>query len=955
MSNRVYVEVSSIEMTPDEKRARNKTGYALKIHRGHYLGGLSDAALERLTSEVLVDDICEQVQRMGQRPKTPACFIDVRYKAGVTDTRREALFEAAKILNLPGLSEVSLVDRYVFEAPLEQSQLLHAARLLSNGVVQNFYINEAAPAFEQENHAFVARCEEIEILSLDDDALCALSEARRLALDLEEMQALKRYFGQEGRNPTDVEIETMAQTWSEHCVHKTFRAKIDTKVFDSTNAEISNHIISSMLDTYLVAATQKVAKDHVRSAFVDNAGIVAFDDEFDLAIKVETHNHPSALEPFGGAHTGVGGCVRDILGVSAKPIANTAVLCFGDPNFLPATTNVAPAQVREGVLLGIEDYGNKMGIPTTSGALLFDAGYNHNPLVFCGSVGILPKGSHPTKAMQGDHIVVIGGRTGRDGLKGATFSSMTMTHDTAQTAGSVVQIGHPINEKQLQEVIVRARDQKLYNAITDCGAGGLSSAVGEMGRDLGARVFLERVPLKYKALHPWEIWLSEAQERMVLAVSSKHLARLQSLCDAHEVELSSIGTFDGSKQMHITHEGKRVCCLDMAFMYEAHPQKHLSARHGLKEMRATSFEVKNRGDTLLHLLAHQNASSREEIVRRFDHEVQGGSVVKPFAAATGDSPNDATLIVPLEARLRGRHRRGFALGCGINIEYGKHDPYRMASACVDEAIRNVTCVGANPDKISLVDNFCWGDPKQEDRLGALVECARACHDAALLFGAPFVSGKDSLNNEYENQEGERRAIPHTILVTALGIVDDVSHASSSALKEAGNHVLLIGTTQNEMGGSLLSVLDKSLGLENTLVPTLQKSALSNARAVHTLLKKGLAKSCHDLSEGGLLVALAEMALGGRLGLNLDVSRALDSLSAQEKMCKDAFYFSESLSRYLVEVRPENLATAIKNVGQIPCFDLGQVTQNDRIVISSNDACDLDVSVSDCLAAFKTAF
>ncbi|MEO0599074.1 MAG: AIR synthase-related protein, partial [Chloroflexota bacterium] len=448
--------------------------------------------------------------------------------------------------------------------------------VFSNPVIQRHSVDSLLDAPFVAPHESDGLVETISIRDAGDNQLIDISKERRLSLNLIEMQAVQQWYKDEDRDPTDIELEMVAQTWSEHCIHKTFKAEIR---FEDADGDV--HIVDGLINEYLRAATEKVDKDWVVSAFVDNAGIIRFDETFDLAFKAETHNHPSALEPFGGANTGVGGVVRDVLGVSAKPIANTDILCFGHQNMpmedVPDGV-LHPRRIQAGVVHGVEDYGNKMGIPTVSGAILYDEGYTANPLVFCGCVGILPHGSHVTEPQAGDYVVVLGGRTGRDGLRGATFSSMEMDTSTSDIASISVQIGHPINEKQVQEVILRARDEGLYNAITDCGAGGLSSAVGEMGEVLGADVQLQTIPLKYPGLRPWEIWLSEAQERMVMAVAPEKWERLLEIANGQDVEITNIGTFGNDGRITLRYGDEIVGDIGTDLLHECLPRRTMHAK-----------------------------------------------------------------------------------------------------------------------------------------------------------------------------------------------------------------------------------------------------------------------------------------------------------------------------------------------------------------------------------------
>jgi phosphoribosylformylglycinamidine synthase len=569
------------------------------------------------------------------------------------------------------------------------------------------------------------------------------------------------------------------------------------------------------------------------------------------------------------------------------------------------------------VIHGIEDYGNKMGIPTVNGAILYHKGYTANPLVFCGCLGLLPRDSHPNKAQAGDLIVVIGGRTGRDGLRGATFSSMELVNTTSEIAGSSVQIGNPIQEKQVQEVILQARDERLYHAITDCGAGGLSSAVGEMGQPLGARVYLERVPLKYPGLRPWEIWLSEAQERMVLSVPPEHWERLQQICLGQDVGAVNIGSFERSGRLRLFYSERVVADITMAFLHDGIPQRHLQAAWSPSKTShpPNREQIPSRGDlkdTVLKLLAHPNIHSKEHVICRYDHEVQAGTVIKPLVGAANHGPSDAAVIIPLDTTQSGNPQRGVAIANGICPLYGEIDPYAMAWAAIDEAIRNLVAVGADPDQIAILDNFCWGNGNLPDRLGSLVRCAQGCFDAALAYGVPFISGKDSLNNEYADVDGQRHAIPGTLLISAIGIVPEVSNTVTMDLKGAGNLLYVVGETRDEMGGSHYNLVH---GIDGGSVPQPVPSAIETMRALHKAIRAGLVQSCHDVSEGGIAVALAEMCIGGRLGAEIYANNISNNQTPVERML-----FSESSSRFLVEVRHEDKQAFEAILGKVPHKD-----------------------------------
>jgi phosphoribosylformylglycinamidine synthase subunit PurSL len=880
-------------------------------------GDLSATDLRRLAVELLVDPIVEgyYLQPIHAPPRAggPALAVEVGYLPGVTDPVADNLLRRARLMGIGGLEATATGKRYAFEDSLSRDDLHTIAReLLCNDVIQSYSLEPIRPAFVP--HAEPStRVETVPLQNLTGRELTRLSTERVLSLSLAEMQAIRDEFARLGREPTDVELETLAQTWSEHCQHKTFKAEIAytcqgglARVLPAGSRPEPPYEerIPGLLRNYIRAATETLARPWVRSAFEDNAGIIDFDDDFEVSFKVETHNHPSALEPFGGANTGVGGVIRDVLGVSHRPIANTDVLCFGPGDLLPGEIPAGalhPQRIAQGVVAGIEDYGNKMGIPTVSGAILYDRDYAANPLIYCGCVGLAPKGSHRRDPQPGDLCVALGGRTGRDGLHGATFSSAELTHETGATVGSVVQIGDPIVEKAVLEAVMIARDERLYTAITDCGAGGFSSAVGEMGSQVGADVELQDVRLKYPGLRPWEIWLSEAQERMVLATPPDNLPRLQAICDGLDVEWTVIGRFTGDKRLTVRYGGQLVADLDMHFLHNGWSTGTMRAVWTPPDFPEPELELRtDLTPILLKMLAHPDVASKEAVIRRYDHEVQGATVVKPLVGVASDGPSDAAVLKPLETG----GWQGVAIGCGINPHYGRVDPYAMAWAAVDEALRNLVCVGADPDRVALLDNFCWGNPRLPDRLGRLVRAAQGCHDAAIAYGAPFISGKDSLNNEYIDPQGEKKAVPPTLLISSLGSVPDVRQAVTMDLKEVGNQLYIVGETRAELGGSLYHRLHESLGRS---VPGPLPDAIETMRALHRAMRSGLVRACHDCSEGGLAVAAAEMAFAGRLGLDLNLAPVPCSPDVDRD---DVVLFAESGGRFLVEVAPED-ATAFE--------------------------------------------
>ncbi len=899
-------------------------------------------ALARLCTLLLVDPVTESATwgpADGDEDLPPSVHcVEVAFRPGVTDVATRELARGMAEIGLPACA-VATATRFLLEGELSETQLRTLGRqLLCNETVQHFALGRITPHFGADtppNHTV----ETVSLAALDNDALIALSKQRLLSLDLAEMQAIQAFYAGQLREPTDVELETLAQTWSEHCVHKTFRAEIDFTWQAADGRELARIAVDGLLRQYIRAATEAVYPDWLHSAFVDNAGIVAFDDKYDLAFKVETHNHPSALEPFGGANTGVGGVVRDIIGVSARPIATTDVLCFGPQN-LPhervAAGFLHPQRMAAGVVAGVADYGNKLGLPTVNGAVFYDEGYLGNPLVFCGCVGILPRGSHPTALQAGDLIVALGGRTGRDGLHGATFSSAELTHETSESSGSAVQIGDPITEKGLIEIIEAARDARLYTAITDCGAGGFSSAIGEMGRDLGADVDLAAAPLKYSGLAPWEIWLSEAQERMVLAVPPENLQTLEALASLWDVELSVLGTFPGDGRLRVRSGDKVVADLPMDFLHDGLPRRRLVAIHREPDAHAHDLAALDGGATLLAMLAHPNIASKEAIVRRYDHEVRGGTLVRPFTGPHMDGPTDAAVLKPLNTW---EHDAAFVLSAGINPQLGRRDPYAMAVSAIDEAVRNAVAVGGDPDRIALLDNFCWGNPMLPDRLGSLVRACQGCYDGALAYSAPFISGKDSLFNEFNGV-----SIPGTLLISALTLAPDMARCVTSDLKRAGNLLYVVGASRAELGGSLLHALH---GLEGGAPPVLPDAPLERYRALHRAMRAGLVQACHDCSEGGLAVALAEMALAGRLGVSVDLGLA----PTEEPLDNAALLFGESNGRLVVEIAPSDAAAFAEMLEGVACAQIGLVTRDARVVVANGHAPLIDLALEEVVAAW----
>jgi len=892
-------------------------------------GDFDEDFAKRLGRELLADPVCEQFyigRTAAPAGLAKATLIEVHLKSGVTDPVAESV--SAAIADMGGKAEhVRTARKYVLLGDISAGQIeTIAKKVLANDCIEICIIGNEAEPPSPHTEPYKLHIVHWPIRELDDEGLLQLSKEKDLFLNLVEMKAIQDYYRRLGREPTDIELETLAQTWSEHCVHKTLKSSIDLSI----NGEQIH--FDNLLRETVFKATQELNKSWCISVFDDNAGVVEFDENSAVCFKVETHNHPSALDPYGGAATGIGGVIRDPMGtgLGARPIANTDVFCFGPPDKkleeIPKGV-LGPRRIMKGVVAGVRDYGNRMGIPTVNGAIYFDERYIANPLVYCGNIGLMDRDKCFKNPQSDNLIVVVGGRTGRDGIHGATFSSGQMTHEHETIFSHAVQIGNPITEKKMLDVLIQANEAGLYEAITDCGAGGLSSAVGEMGKKLGAEVDLEKVPLKYAGLSYTEIWISEAQERMVIAVKPENIDKIMKIFSDENVEATVIGKFTDTGKLILRYEGQQVGELDMEFLHEGVPKYSRKAVWNAPSLVEPALPEKdNYNAELLQILSSYNVASKEWVVRQYDHEVQGNSVIKPLTGVDNDGPSDAAVIRP-----KFDSERGLAIACGMNPLYGDIDPYWMALSGIDEAIRNIICVGGRFDRIALLDNFCWGDCSRPETLGSLVRAAQACYDGAKAFGAPFISGKDSLNNEFECEDGRRISIPPTLLISVMSLVDDVRKCVTMDVKRAGNFLFVVGLTKNELGGSHYYKLFGQLGAN---VPKVDlEMAPRIAAKLCEAIAKGLVVSCHDCSEGGLAVALAEMAFAAGLGIEADL-RGL----AKSPDCKrvDAQLFSESNSRFVVEVKPDNYDAFVKLMLNLPFGHIGKVTDNGRLVIKAED-------------------
>ncbi|MDL2290547.1 phosphoribosylformylglycinamidine synthase [Desulfovibrio sp. OttesenSCG-928-F20] len=933
-------------------------------------------------------------------------IIEVALRPGVTDNEgRTARDTLALVLGLKRDFAVYTSTHYHIKSGLDRSGAERIAKeLLANDLVQLWSIKSGdqwrkAPGFTPRTAKVTGKAETavsvLPLSAMSDDELTALSRDNTWALSLQEMHAIRAQYSkpeiQSARKaqglpaePTDAEMEVLAQTWSEHCKHKIFAAHIDYENSETGRCES----IASLYKTCIQGSTAVIRArlgqtDFCRSVFKDNAGVVSFCDSHDVCIKVETHNSPSALDPYGGALTGIVGVNRDPMGtgLGAELVCNTDVFCFASPFFtgeMPPRL-LHPRRVMEGVREGVEDGGNKSGIPTVNGSIVFDERYLGKPLVYCGTVGMMPtmihgRPGHYKKAHKGDAVVMAGGRIGKDGIHGATFSSEELHEGSPATA---VQIGDPITQRKLYDFIIRARNLGLYTAITDNGAGGLSSSVGEMAEDTGGcRIDLAKAPLKYDGLRPWEILLSEAQERMTLAVPQERLEAFMALAEEMDVEATSLGEFTDNGYFHVTYAGGQVAFLPMDFMHNGVPRMELTAKwlrpadhaqgeSALKDATGAVVTPKQALDgrgldqvgLLLTMLGRLNICSKEYLIRQYDHEVKGGSVVKPLVGLRRDGPADAAVLRPLldcEA--------GIVLSHGICPKFSDADTYWMMANAIDEAVRNAVAVGADPKRLAGVDNFCWCDPVESEKtpdgrykLAQLVRACKSLEHHCLAFGVPCVSGKDSMKNDYSSGS-TKISIPPTVLFSILGHIADVNRAVTSDFKKAGEAIYLLGFTRDELAGSELAA---ELSLSGGAVPEVDAlAARARYALVHAAMSAGLVSACHDLSDGGLAVALAEMALGGRLGARINLERVpLRTMQAQPDA--SLILYSESASRLLLTVPVEHTHAFESLFSQVSgCqlgFDaalVGNVSDTGRLVIASGDSVLADLPVEELARAFK---
>ncbi len=892
---------------------------------------LSDAEIAAAAAGPFSDPIIQEYTINQPLAHDFDVLVEVGYRPGVTDnvgrTAREAIqYQTGRAFAAEEGVYTSVQYLLCGDLTVEDAERI-ARDFLGNGLIQRWDI--VARADFDRNRGVAITVPKVTStaspavrpvsLEVSDDELMDISRDGMLALTLEEMKTIQLYFRQPdviasrekvglGAMPTDVELEALAQTWSEHCKHKIFSARIEYE-----DEQGRQEVINSLFKSFIMQATADVRKargedDICLSVFKDNAGVIKFNDDWSLVFKVETHNSPSALDPYGGALTGIVGCNRDPFGtgMGSRLMFNTDVFCFASPFYdkpLPPRL-LHPRRIFEGVVEGVEHGGNKSGIPTVNGSLVFDDRFAGKPLVYCGTGAIMPrvlngKPGHEKKALVGDRIVMAGGRVGKDGIHGATFSSEELHEGSPVTA---VQIGDPITQRRMFDFLIIARDRGLYHAITDNGAGGLSSSVGEMSEDTGGfEMHLDRAPLKYSGLQPWEILISEAQERMTMAVPPAKLAEFTTLANEMGVEVTDLGEFTDSGFFHCLYHGETASYLPMEFIHDGVPQMVLQARWTPPVRQEPDFaQPADMDATLRQMLGRLDICSKESVVRRYDHEVQAGTVVKPLVGVANDGPSDAAVIKPLFDSFE-----GVVVAHGICPGYSDIDTYHMMANAVDEGLRNYVSVGGNIEHVAGLDNFCWCDPVAsaktpdgEYKAAQLVRANQALYDYCLAFGVPLISGKDSMKNDY--MVGDTKiSIPPTVLFSVIGKIDDLRKAVTMDAKAQGDLVYLLGQTCDELGGSEYYAMHNTVGRN---VPRVDATkAMLRYRTVNAAQEEGLLASCHDLSDGGLGVALAETAFAGGFGMNIDLRKVPVTAALRE----DKLLYSESASRLLVTVRPAN--------------------------------------------------
>ena len=949
-------------------------------------GDFTPARLQEVASlllnPVVHDYLIDEARPLG----TAEIVLEVGFLPGVTDnvahSATETLADAWGVALTDAQGVYSSTVYYIKAAKLTLEDRRLIGRILANALIQRLDWKDVSTYVAEKGmdsiipRVRLAAGKKVSLVDLEisETELIALGKegivdhcnkqgqiVRRgpLALDLPSLAVIADYFAKvEKRQPTDLELEALAQTWSEHCKHTIFAAVIDD-------------LAEGLYKTYIKGATKKIrqargAEDICVSVFVDNSGAIIFDEEYLVTDKVETHNSPSALDPFGGSITGIVGVNRDTVGfgLGAKPIINRYGFCVADPGDFeplyrsPGGQNQAlrPRRILDGIVDGVRVGGNCSGIPTTQGFLTFHPGYKGKPLVFVGTVGLIPRKteagrlSHEKAARSGDYIVVLGGRVGLDGIHGATFSSEALTGGSPATA---VQIGDPITQKKFCDAMVKeARQRNLYSSITDNGAGGISCSVAEMARECdGCRVELEKVPVKYPGMAPWEIWISESQERMTLAVPPEKWAELETLLSSRGVEATVIGEFTNSGRCQVSYQGEMVMDMELEFLHNGQPLKRLltKVRPSVENLIfLPPLDKISLQDLFIKLFKRLNLASHAYVSTQYDFEVQGGSVLKP---QVGNNQVDGftTVVQPLP-----ESSKGVALSQSLYPALSDLDTYAAAATAIDTAVRNLLAVGTPLSHIALLDNFCWCSSDDPERLWQLKECARACYETAISYGTPFISGKDSMYNDFSgfNSRDEKVTIsvPPTILISSIGVMPDISRVRSFAFVKPGDLIYLLGSAGAEIGGSeyLALLKDEELVVAGAWgqAPKFEpKVLLPLYNDLQEWTAAGRCRSLYPLAQGGLALAFGKGAMAQGFGCVFEIP-------VSER--PDLFLFNEYPGRFLVTIAPEMEAEFEKGFAD-NCTRVGRVQADEEIVVRQNGQISLQTTVSELLAAYRSTF
>ena len=999
--------ISSIEIAL-KKELKDAKGIALIKKANSYFGiNIQDARcidiltiesdlldlqqLEKVKDEIFTNPVTQVSDLTPLDIKFDWC-IWIGFRPGVKDnagaTAKEAIKDYLKINFKNNNDDIYTSKRYCLTGKdLNRKHVKKiASELLSNSIIQQFKIfhidnwdkNKGAdvkPAKVILNH--IPCCEVVSIKS--DKELADISDQRNLALNILDIPVIRKYFldlkvlesrqkvGLKG--PTDIELEYISQARSDHCNHNTFQGTFKYRDVDTDEQILEENLFK----TYIKEPTLKLKsqKDWVVSVLWDNAGVAKFDNENNYVVTGETHNSPSNMEAYGGAITGIVGVYRDPMGtgLGSKLFMGSFGYCVGDINYDgPLQPPLHPRRLLDGVIEGVKDGGNKSGVPTTFGQTLFNKNYMGKSLVFVTALGIMPnqiKGrqSHKKKTSPGDIIIMSGGRVGKDGIHGVTASSESYSQNTP--AGHV-QIGDPYTQKKMHDFLLICRDEGLIPFITDNGGGGLSSSVGESAMiSNGCVVWLDKVPLKYEGLDMWEIWISESQERMTIAVKPENIDRFMQLSAEHEVESTIIGEYTDTGKLHIKYKDETCAYVDIDLPDKGFPSWKFDAIWTSPETRGLTEPVisspNNFNKLLLQMLEQPNIASKEWIIRQYDHEVQGGSVIKPLVGIKNNIPSDASVTRPVLTS-----QKGLAFSQSLLPWYSKIDAYHMMTCTIDEAVRRLIAVGGNFDNIGGLDNFCWpniqfdskNNPDGKFKAAQLVRACRALQRACEKYEIPLLSGKDSMyvDGYIKGEFGERVKISalETILFSATSVINDVSKCISMEPKATGDLVYVLGDTANELGASEYYEIFGKTGLN---VPHVDFDKFKTMYTrLQTAIESELIASCHAIARGGIGVHLSYMSIAGGLGLNLDLSELPVNTSCGD-LFNETILFSESAGRFIVTISPDNKQKFDKLFNGLPKAYIGMVTNNhDHLRIFNNNTKPIvDLSIQIIEQSFNKIF